>query len=586
MPIQKEIGCHATALNAIQYITAPEKTTDKSGKRWVETINLAAQGTDSPAEMYYEFCVINKLYKKNQDFRERKYYHVVLNFKNTPWVTPKMAMDIGRTYMEKYFHGHQTVMAVHVDTEGVHFHAIANSLNAETGKKMKRTKKELVDRKDYANEIAYELYKVPPFDWRAAVKKKRAEEKEKIRSDKKKNLSSEELLMRKTRDEEEISLYSWKERIRVAIAQAAMHTTTRTEFETYLKTIHNVVMNRNTVNTVSFSIEHDEKIRTVRGGKLGACYTAENIDFWLEYNRRRKRSELLSEYEQVIPVYEIVVLRRDDYARQHAIRFHANGRPRSNLELLGILAWTLIKNPKPKLSDGQLIFVDREGNTVCPQNATELQKLYDSIVYCRERDFSNYSEVYQRYETVRKSLYGLRNKERSLKTSVRKMERIAALVEKKFAMENEKETGEWSPSEAKEITAELHKVNIHTEEDMRAFRTRFEEIRGRLEEVEGKVKKTYKEKQKLLTAVSALDKAQSDLYRYSLSEREQAQQELQLLDEYEMVDDRVRGNDGPTNVDDLLAHAKCKNEYENFLHRHGRGVDQPKKNDKEKQMQE
>ena len=574
MPIQKDIGCHATAYAAICYITDPQKTTDKAGKRWVETLNMASDGTAFPEEMYSEFCVINIFYKKNQGFEERKYYHIVLNFKNTPWVTPEMAMDIGRAYMEKYYSGHQTVMAVHVDTEGVHFHACANSLNAESGKKMDRKKMELADRKDYANEIAYKLYKVPPFDWRAAVKKKREGEKEKIRSDKKKNLSSEEVSMRKTRDEEEISLYSWKERIRVAIAQAAMHTTNRDDFALYLKTIHGVTMNRNTEKTVSFSIEHDDKLRTVRGVKLGACYTAENIDWWLEYNRRRKESELLSKRDPIEPVFEIVILRKSEYQRRREIMFREDGRPRSNLELLGILVWTVIKKPSWEAVDGRLQFRDKDGNVVYPENATELQNLYDSIVYCREKDFSGYTDAYQRYEKIRKELYGARQQERSLKNSVRKMNRIEELIRKKEALESNTE-GEWTPSEFKELVSELHKAKLHTNVDIAAFRKRHEEIRARLEEVEGKVKRTFQEKQTLMKALDNLDRAQAALSLHGFEERPKAQEELRLATEYEVATEQARGEDGFVNLDVVLGGAKSKSAYENILNQNGRGVDKP-----------
>ena len=584
MPIQKDIGCHATADAAITYITDPQKTTDKAGKRWVETLNMASDGTAFPEEMYSEFCVINNFYKKNQGFEERKYYHIVLNFKNTPWVTPEMAMDIGRAYMEKYYHGHQTVMAVHVDNEGVHFHACANSLNSETGKKMKRKKMELADRKDYANEIAYELYKVPPFDWRAAVKKKREEEKEKIRSDQKKNLSSEEVSMRKTRDEEEISLYSWKERIRVAISQAAMHTTNREDFALYLKTIHGVTMNRNTEKTVSFSIEHDEKLRTIRGGKLGGCYTAENIDWWLEYNRRRKDSELLAKRDPIEPVFEIVVLRKSEYQRRREIMFREDGRPRSNLELLGILVWTVIKKPSAKVVDGRLQFRDKDGNVIYPQNATELQNLYDSIVYCRDKDFSSYEDAYQQYEKIRKELYGVRQQERSLKNSVKKMNRIEELIRKKEAFESNT-AGEWTPSEFKEISSELHKAKLHTDGDIAAFRKRHEEIRVRLEEVEGKVKRTFQEKQTLMKALDHLDRAQAALSRYGFDQRSQAQEEMRLAAERESFSERARDEDGLLNLDLLLAGAKSKSEYETFLHKNGRGMDDPIIGDKSKEKQ-
>ena len=75
MPIQKETACKAIAIDNIEYITSPQKTTDEEGRRWVRVHNMAVLPDDSPARMQKDFDRINRMYKKNRKYHERKYYH-------------------------------------------------------------------------------------------------------------------------------------------------------------------------------------------------------------------------------------------------------------------------------------------------------------------------------------------------------------------------------------------------------------------------------------------------------------------------------------------------------------------------------
>ncbi|MBQ4572005.1 MAG: relaxase/mobilization nuclease domain-containing protein [Clostridia bacterium] len=281
MPIQKEKACKSTALKNIKYITNPEKTIDENGKRWVETYNMITDDSESPEKMYAEFKDVNKLWNKNKSYDERKYYHTVINFKGIENVTPKMAMTIGKCYLKQFYPKHQSVLAVHLDKKYCHIHICTNSVNMETGKKIDRTDKDLIERKDYVNHISYELYGIEPFNWRAAVRKKREQEKNETLEVKGDNYNYAEQQMHKNNRVSEL------DKLREKILRTALESTTREEFEKKLRDKYNVSMPRNTEKTVSFKYNEGKK-GIIRGRTLGEYYTAEFIDKILFYNLIRK----------------------------------------------------------------------------------------------------------------------------------------------------------------------------------------------------------------------------------------------------------------------------------------------------------
>lgn len=281
MPIQKETACKSTALKNLKYITDSAKTIDENGKRWVETYNMITEDCESPEKMYAEFKDVNKLWDKNKSYDERKYYHTVINFKGIANVTPEMAIKIGKSYLKQFYPTHQSVLAVHLGKKGYHIHICTNSVCMETGKKIDRTDKDLIERKDYVNHISYELYGIEPFNWRAAVRKKREQEKNETLEVKGDNYNYVEQQMHKNNRVSEL------DKLREKILRTALESTTREEFEKNLWDKYNVSMPRNTEKTVSFKYNEGKK-GIVRGRTLGEYYTAEFIDKILLYNLMRK----------------------------------------------------------------------------------------------------------------------------------------------------------------------------------------------------------------------------------------------------------------------------------------------------------
>ena len=50
-------------------------------------------------------------------------------------VTPELALEIARKFVEEHLPGFETVISVHVDKEHIHAHLVFNSVNADTGEK-------------------------------------------------------------------------------------------------------------------------------------------------------------------------------------------------------------------------------------------------------------------------------------------------------------------------------------------------------------------------------------------------------------------------------------------------------------------
>ena len=222
-----------------------------------------------------------------------------------------------------------------------------------------------------------------------------------------------------------------------------------------------------------------------------------------------------------------------------------------------------------------LKFTDRDGNIVYAQTDKTMQAMYDAIVYCRDRGFESHSDAYEHYEKTRKELFALRNQERSLKNSVKRMKHISALIVKKKMLEEQLPIGEGSSSELKQVASELHKAAIHTEEDIEDFQKRFQEIRERAAEIGLQVKQVYKEKQKLLAALDNLDKAQTSMYRYGLDAKKEAIETMAMAEEGKRSLEELRDEGGyMPSIDALLNRAKAKEEYENMLRENGRGVEE------------
>lgn len=511
MPILIDKGRKAIPLNNIEYITRADKVTDENGKKWVETFNMFATHNSSAKEIYDEFELINKLYNKNKGYNENKYYHIIINFRKSDNVTLEMAMDIGRKYIHLVYPGHQVVMTVHCDTDGIHFHACVNSVCMEDGHKETRWLKELSARKDLVNTIAFEMYNIKPFDWRKA----RDEKRERLKNDICENeiqCSDEERYFRnRLTNQQETLAYSFKSKLRLAISIAASHTKTRDEFEKYLDLVYGIKMNRNTEKTLSFQIEHDGKFKTVRGSTLGKNYTAQHIDSILSRNLEKDKK---AKDESYVPLFEMLCdihLEKQSKNTKYISLYDENGRERTTIELIFILANTIIEKQRSEPTSPKLTFKDANGNTIYATTDWKIQNLYDSIVFCRENDIENYNHLGKEYEKAQKEIATLRHREASLKGSIKKMQPIKELIDKKHTLITQENA---APKNLKPVMAELHQLNIHDDNDIEAFLKRYQNIEAKLDNISQRISAQWSRKRKLEKAIYNFNLAQTEMYCY------------------------------------------------------------------------
>ncbi len=513
MPILIDKGYKSTPISNIEYITRPDKVTDDNGKKWVETFNMSSTINSSAKEMYDEFELINKLYNKNKNYNDNKYYHIIINFRKNDNVTQEMAMNIGRKYIHLVYPGHQVVMSVHCDTDGIHFHACVNSVCMEDGHKETRWLKEMSERKDLVNKIAFEMYNIEPFDWRKA----RDEKREKIKNDICENdvqYSDEERYFRnRLTNQQETLAYSFKSKLRLAISIAAAHTSTRDEFEKYLDLVYGIKMNRNTEKTISFQIEHEGKLKTVRGSTLGKNYTAQHIDSILSRNLEKGKK---AEDESYVPLFEMLCdihLEKQNKNTKYISLYDENGRERTTIELIFILAKTIIEKQRSETTSPKLTFKDANGNTIYATTDWKIQNLYDSIVFCRENDIENYNHLGKEYEKAQKEIATLRHREASLKGSINKMQPIKELIDKKQTLIVQENA---APENLKPIVAELHQHNIHDDNDIKAFLNRYQNIEVKLDSISQSISTQWSRKRKLEKAIYNFNLAQTEMYCYNL----------------------------------------------------------------------
>ena len=312
---------------------------------------------------------------------------------------------------------------------------------------------------------------------------------------------------------EEILAYSFKAKLRLAISIAAAHTSTREDFEKYLDLIYGIKMNRNTEKTISFQIEHEGELKTVRGSTLGKNYTAQYIDSILTRNLKKGKK---AKDESYVPLFEMLCdihLEKQHQNMKHISLYDENGYERTTIELVFILAKTILEKQRSIPTPQKLSFRDANGNTIYATTEWKIQNLYDSIVFCRDNNIQNYNHLNKEYEKTQKEIATLRHRESSLKGSIKKMQPIKELIDKKYALTMQENA---SPENLKPMVAELHQHNIHGDNDIEAFLNRYQSIEAKLDIISQNISTQWSRKRKLEKAIYNFNLAQTEMYCYNL----------------------------------------------------------------------
>ena len=121
MAVTKILARKGPLADGISYILNEEKT----------DVLLTVHLNCDPGREVREMLDTKQAYGKMDGVQ---YYHVIQSFKPGE-VTPELALEIAREFVEEHLPGFETVISVHVDKEHIHAHLIFNSVNADTGRK-------------------------------------------------------------------------------------------------------------------------------------------------------------------------------------------------------------------------------------------------------------------------------------------------------------------------------------------------------------------------------------------------------------------------------------------------------------------
>lgn len=145
MAIIKAVNSKASISKAINYVTKKEKTEEK----------LISGKDCNPNTAIDEMKATKELWSKTEG---RQYKHYVQSFNPEDNITPELAHNIGKKFIEENekFKGHEVLISTHLDKGHIHNHFIVNSVNFENGKKYQEKKQDLEIMKEKSNQLSRE----------------------------------------------------------------------------------------------------------------------------------------------------------------------------------------------------------------------------------------------------------------------------------------------------------------------------------------------------------------------------------------------------------------------------------------------
>lgn len=121
------------AMRGVMLYVMQEKKTAWEGGPLVSGVNC------QPQSVYDDFLNTKLLYHKDGGVM---FYHMVQSFPKGAAVDPRQAHEAARR-LAKYFDGCEVLVCTHVDREHIHSHCVINSVNFETGKKLRMAKEQI-----------------------------------------------------------------------------------------------------------------------------------------------------------------------------------------------------------------------------------------------------------------------------------------------------------------------------------------------------------------------------------------------------------------------------------------------------------
>lgn len=142
MAIVKFVTAGSPMNNIINYVMRDEATE----RKLIDGLNC------TPESALDEFKFVKKQFGKEDG---RMYYHIIQSFAPDDNLTPETAHEIGMRLAE-YFPDYQVLVATHENTNCLHNHLIMNSVNFRNGKKFHQSRDEMLQFKEYSNQLCRE----------------------------------------------------------------------------------------------------------------------------------------------------------------------------------------------------------------------------------------------------------------------------------------------------------------------------------------------------------------------------------------------------------------------------------------------
>lgn len=147
--VSKPPKSHGGLRNTIEYVLKDEKV--KEGY-----LDITGPFSEQPITydaVYKTWLEEKRIWDKDSG---RMCAHNVISFHKDEPVTPAEVLDIGRTFAEKIFPDHQSIIAVHQDRNHLHCHIVTNTVSYIDGKKLHQSSKDLEQQKVFTNNLCSE----------------------------------------------------------------------------------------------------------------------------------------------------------------------------------------------------------------------------------------------------------------------------------------------------------------------------------------------------------------------------------------------------------------------------------------------
>jgi hypothetical protein len=240
LAIIKGLSSRATPQKIVTYLTKEEKTEKK----------LISGKDCSPGSIVQEFRATKELYDKIGGVQ---YHHMIQSFSPKDNITPKKAHKLGIELAEKQFKGHEVFIVTHKDKEHIHNHLVINSVSFEDGKKYQSNRISMIELKRASNrQCAREGLITLDLDHRAAERISTGEKRIEMKGG-----------------------TTWKDELRQCIDFSKEKANSFEEFKESLKKNFEIDI-RITNKTISY--QHPEKLKPIRGSKLGTNYDKEELE--------------------------------------------------------------------------------------------------------------------------------------------------------------------------------------------------------------------------------------------------------------------------------------------------------------------